>query len=169
MYDVIIIGSGPAGITAALYAIKNKLNALVLSKSFGSYLQSETDIFKVVEIHKFFELGIKEGKIDFQNNQEVINLEKNIVSFSVECKGGKTFYSKTIIIAIGEGETEFDLLTHKDAQGKIKVDSVMSTNISGIFAAGEVLSMSGKDFLINSAQGAQAVLSAVKFLHQNQR
>ena len=132
-------------------------------------MQSELDIFKVAEIHKFFELAVKKDEIDFQNNQEVISLEKNIISFSVECKSGKSYYGKSVIIATGKGETGFDLLTHKDPDGKIKVNSVMATNIAGIFAAGEVQSMSTQDFLINSAQGAQATISAMKFLHQQKR
>ncbi|HLD57912.1 MAG TPA: FAD-dependent oxidoreductase, partial [archaeon] len=35
MYDLIIIGAGPAGISAALYAARQKLNFLVLTKDIG--------------------------------------------------------------------------------------------------------------------------------------
>ena len=35
MYDLIIIGAGPAGITAAIYAVRKRLNVLVISKDIG--------------------------------------------------------------------------------------------------------------------------------------
>ena len=34
MYDLIIIGGGPAGITAGIYAARKKLNTLLISKDF---------------------------------------------------------------------------------------------------------------------------------------
>ncbi len=35
IYDLIIIGSGPAGLTAAIYAARKKMNTLVLTKKIG--------------------------------------------------------------------------------------------------------------------------------------
>ena len=35
MYDLIIIGGGPAGTTAAVYAARKRLNTLLLSKDLG--------------------------------------------------------------------------------------------------------------------------------------
>jgi len=35
MYDLMIIGSGPAGMTAAVYAARKRLNTLLLSKDVG--------------------------------------------------------------------------------------------------------------------------------------
>ena len=35
MYDLIIIGGGPAGLTAAVYAIRKRLNVLLISKDLG--------------------------------------------------------------------------------------------------------------------------------------
>lgn len=37
MYDVIVIGSGPAGITAAIYSKRRNLSILVISKGMAHY------------------------------------------------------------------------------------------------------------------------------------
>ena len=41
MYDVIVIGSGPAGITAAIYAKRRNLSILVISKGNGTLQKAE--------------------------------------------------------------------------------------------------------------------------------
>jgi len=38
LYDLIIIGGGPAGITAGIYAARQKLNSLLITKSFGGQM-----------------------------------------------------------------------------------------------------------------------------------
>ena len=38
VYDLIIIGGGPAGITAGIYAARQKLNTLLITKSFGGQI-----------------------------------------------------------------------------------------------------------------------------------
>ena len=35
IYDLIIIGAGPAGITASIYAARKRLNFMVISKNVG--------------------------------------------------------------------------------------------------------------------------------------
>jgi len=37
-YDLIIIGGGPAGVTAGIYAARQKLKTLLLTKSFGGQM-----------------------------------------------------------------------------------------------------------------------------------
>ena len=38
MYDLIIIGGGPAGITAGIYAARQKINTLLITKDFGGQI-----------------------------------------------------------------------------------------------------------------------------------
>ena len=52
MYDVIIVGSGPAGISAAIYAKRRKLSVLVISKGKGA-------LGKTKNIEKFFYINLK--------------------------------------------------------------------------------------------------------------
>lgn len=44
MYDLIIIGAGPAGITASVYASRKKMNTLVITKDIGGQAASSGDI-----------------------------------------------------------------------------------------------------------------------------
>ena len=81
MYDVIVIGSGPAGITAAIYAKRRNLSILVISKGNGALQKAE----KIDNYYGFengisgkelYENGIKQAKnlgIDFIED-EVINI-----------------------------------------------------------------------------------------------
>ena len=38
MYDLVIIGGGPAGMTAGIYSVRQKLNTLVITKEFGGQM-----------------------------------------------------------------------------------------------------------------------------------
>ena len=44
MYDLMIIGAGPAGMTAAVYAARKKLNTILLSKDVGGQVTMHTNI-----------------------------------------------------------------------------------------------------------------------------
>jgi thioredoxin reductase (NADPH) len=168
MYDVVIIGAGPAGMTAGVYAAKNKLKALVVAKIIPEHSSDSLGLLSYENLKKEFENEIKTNGefLELQSGREVVSLEKNVVSFSVEIKSGGLYYCKCVIVAIGGAETIFDLITYKE-QGKIKVDSGMKTNIPGIFAAGDVTASSIQDVLVSAGQGAQAALSALRFLKQN--
>lgn len=44
MYDLIIIGGGPAGITAGIYAARKKINTLLITKEWGGQITQASDI-----------------------------------------------------------------------------------------------------------------------------
>ena len=52
VYDLIIIGAGPAGLTAAIYATRKKLNALVLTKRIGGQVDHDVENYP-----GFFKVG----------------------------------------------------------------------------------------------------------------
>ncbi len=172
MYDLIIIGAGPAGLSAGIYSAKNKIKTLVLAKEFSALeVKDNAGLITYKGIKEKFEAEISKNPefLKLELGQEVVALEKNIVSFSVEVKSGTLYYCKAVIIAAGkkvsgESETDFELLTLKDQEGEIKVGTDMKTNISGIFAAGGVVSSPFTDVLISAGEGAKAAISANSFL-----
>lgn len=120
IYDLIIIGAGPAGITAAIYAARKGLKFLVLSQDVGgqvtksSIVENYTGYQEITgeELARKFEEHLKEFKFDFKET-EVTNVQKGKDGFLVETEHEK-FKSKTVIIATGakprllnvEGENE---------------------------------------------------------------
>lgn len=123
MYDLIIIGGGPAGITAGIYAARQKLKTLLITKSFGGQIAIKTveienypgfEKISATDLIKNFENHLRKFEIDIKMNS-VIKIEKNGNFFSVLIKDGQLFQAKTIIITSGAdrrplkvpGEKEF--------------------------------------------------------------
>jgi thioredoxin reductase len=177
MFDVIIIGSGPAGMTAAIVAARNKLKTLVLTKDFGGNAaqgdspENSTDfsLFTEEDLVLKFKQQLNSSKdfLELKFGVEVEGIEKNIVSFSVTTKENKIYYSKSIIIAtIDDSSNDFDHLTDKDGFGKIKVTASMETSILGIFAAGGTINASEEQALIAAGEGAKAAMTASDYLNR---
>ena len=107
MYDVIIIGAGPAGISASLYTQRANLNTLVLYKKDNTSLIKTSKIEnyygfeKGIDGRKIYENGIKQA----QNigvkllEEEVIKISKEN-NFKIETLNN-SFESKAVIIATG--------------------------------------------------------------------
>ena len=123
MYDVIVIGSGPAGITAAIYSKRRNLSILVISKGNGALQKAE----KIDNYYGFengisgkdlYENGIKQAKnlgIDFIED-EVINIEY-INYFNVETVNSK-YESKSVILATGASRNVPNIKGIKEFEGK---------------------------------------------------
>ncbi len=117
MYDVIIIGSGPAGLSAAIYAQRARLEALVLEKqpmSGGQILNTyEVDNYPGLPGLGGFELGMKlrehadamEAKF-VQSN--VTAVEKMTEGYRIVTKK-ETFETKTVIFATGASYRKLDV------------------------------------------------------------
>ncbi len=110
MYDVIIVGSGPAGLAAAIYAARAKLKMLVLEKapmSGGQIINTyEVDNYPGIPQINGFDLAVK-----FREHCEKLGtefLEGEAVSFELEGEikkvildDNRQFQTKTIILAMG--------------------------------------------------------------------
>lgn len=122
-YDLIIIGGGPAGMTAGIYSVRQKLKTLVITKEFGGQMgHKAVDIENYPGFEKIsgfeliakFEDQLKHKGIEVLSD-EVSELKKENGFFSVLTKEGKIIQSKTVIIATGseprklnvKGEEEF--------------------------------------------------------------
>lgn len=109
MYDVIIIGSGPAGLTAAIYGQRAKLNVLMIEKqpmSGGQILNTyEVDNYPGLPGIGGFDLGTKLRAHADALGMQVVTGDVVSVDFSGKVKqvvtGDGTYESRTVIIATG--------------------------------------------------------------------
>lgn len=116
-YDLVIIGAGPAGLTAAIYAKRALLKCLILEKSLaGGKLNKTADVdnypgftsIKGPELAEKMTEHTKYYEIDWQQ-EEVLKLEKKEKEFIVKTSTGNTFNSKSVIIASGAVEKELGI------------------------------------------------------------
>lgn len=108
MYDLIIVGGGPAGLTAAIYAIRKRLKVLLISKDLGGKTNYHLDLPNVenyqvirgVEVVNKFKSELE--YLDFAHHMEQVEkIEKDDDGFMVYTNGGGELKAKAVIIATG--------------------------------------------------------------------
>lgn len=124
MYDLIIVGGGPAGLTAAIYAIRKRLNVLLLTKDFGGKTNfrlalpwiQEYQVVRGLEVVNKFRSELE--YLDFARNlDDVRKISRKNGNFEIATKGGSELEAKAVIIATGAkqvrlgvpGEKEFTM------------------------------------------------------------
>jgi alkyl hydroperoxide reductase subunit F len=122
IYDTIIIGAGPAGFTAGIYAARREMKALIIGKESGGQLIWAADIenypgfsqIQNTELIKKMEDHVKGLGVEIKN-LEVNSIEKKEDGNFFLYAGKEKYEAKTVIIAIGltprrlaiPGEVEF--------------------------------------------------------------
>ncbi len=122
-YDVVIIGAGPAGMSAGLYAARDGLKTVIISKDIGGTTNSILLLENWpgfsgtgAELMKKFYEQLKEYKIDFIM-QDVEKIKKEKEGFCIETKKQK-IYSKSVIIASGTKRRKLNVPGEKELTGK---------------------------------------------------
>lgn len=125
MYDVIIIGAGPAGISAGLYAKRANLNVLIIYKEQAGLEKAEQienyyGFENGITGKELYETGIRQAQnlgIDIKR-EEVINIqmeEKN--EYKIITENG-TYISKAVIFATGNKKNVPKIKGIKDFEGR---------------------------------------------------
>lgn len=121
-FDVLVIGGGPAGASAAVYAARKGIRTGIISERFGGQILDTATIENFISVTKTqgpslaasLEEHVKQYDVDIMNLQRAKRLEKKDL-IEVELENGAVVKSKTVIISTGArwrnvgvpGEKEF--------------------------------------------------------------
>lgn len=184
MYDLIIIGAGPAGLSAAVYAARAELDFIVIEGSMmqGGQVLTTYDVDNYLGLlgiggfdmgMKFAEHAKKLGVTFVTENVISMEIQKNVKSVKTD---KNTYETKTIIIATGAvhkkagipGEAEFTgkgvsyCATCDGAFFKNKVTAVVGGGDVAVEDALYLSRMCGKVYLIHRRDEFRAAKSLVK-------
>ena len=117
MFDLAILGGGPAGVSGAVYAARKKLKTVFITKEFGGQSVVSEGIENWIgdknipgsELAKKFEEHVRnyEDDIDIHEGEWIKNVTKIEGGFEVETDKG-SYQSKTILIGTGSHRRRLD-------------------------------------------------------------
>ncbi|MEY3791794.1 MAG: alkyl hydroperoxide reductase, F52a subunit, FAD/NAD(P)-binding, partial [Pseudomonadota bacterium] len=127
-YDVLIIGGGPAGASAAIYSARKGIRTGIVSERFGGQVMDTLGIENFISVKATegpklvtaLEEHVKEYEVDIMNLQRAKSVQKNDLDslFEIELENGGKLKSKSVIVATGARWKELNVPGEKEFKGK---------------------------------------------------
>lgn len=126
IYDLIIIGGGPAGVSAGIYAARQKLDTLLITKNFGGQMAKKAvnienypgmGEISGMELIQKFEKHLKKNDIKIKM-ESVSKVKKTGNTFSVTTRDREEQKSRAVIIASGSDPRPLEIPGEKKYIGK---------------------------------------------------
>lgn len=171
--DVVIVGSGPAGLSAAVYAARAGLSFLVLEANYASGGQ----VLNTYEVDNYlgfygvngFDLGMKFREhaeklgAQFVNKKvSAINIEETLKE--IVCEDGTSYHTKNVILATGAVSTRLNVPGEEEFKGKGV--SYCATCDGNFFRGKTVAVIGGGDTALEDAVYLARICEKVYVIHR---
>lgn len=121
MYDIIVVGGGPAGLTTTIYAIRKRLNVLLVSRDLGGKTNFHLELPGVEDYQVIRGLEVV-GKfraeleyLDFARHMEPVErVTRHHEAFAIHTKGGGELLAKTVVVASGTQQQRLNVPGEKE-------------------------------------------------------
>jgi len=126
MHELIVIGGGPAGMTAAVYAARKRLDAVLISKDLGGQPMWAGRIENYMgyqyiegfELMSKFEEQVKQFPLEQKIGPQAISVIRIDGGFGVTTDGGEKFQAKAVIVASGKRPRQLGVPGEEQFKGK---------------------------------------------------
>lgn len=176
MYDLAIIGGGPAGCSAGVYAARKLLKSVLITEAFGGQSIDSADVQNWIgtphisgpDLAKAFETHVRAyagDVVDIVTGTRVTKVEKTGEHFTVTTSAGKTFETKTVLVTTGGQRRKLqapgaDLFEHKGL-------TYCATCDGPLFAGQDVVVVGGGNAAFETAAQLLAYSKSVTLLSRS--
>jgi len=121
MYDLIVVGGGPAGLTTTMYAIRKRINVLLVSRDLGGKTNyklglpwiKDYQVIHGLEVVNKFRSELE--YLDFARHMEPVDeIKKDEGGFLVLTRGGGELKTKAVIVATGAKQLRLKIPGEKE-------------------------------------------------------
>ncbi len=125
-YDVIIIGGGPAAMTAAVYASRKMMNLAIITKDFGGQVRETSEIenwigfqnINAKDLADSFEDHVKSFDVPVCLNCDVAEIKKEDNIFRIITDNGQGYSGHSVIFATGKRHRPLGIPGEKELVGR---------------------------------------------------
>lgn len=125
-YDVLVVGGGPAGSAAAIYAARKGIRTGVIAERFGGQVMDTLGIENFISVEhtegpklvQALEQHVKSYEVDIMNLQRATALRKSGNGIELELANGAVLKSKSVILSTGARWREMNVPGEQEYRGK---------------------------------------------------
>ena len=126
IYDVAVLGAGPAGMTAAIYSARKNLKTIMIAYDNGGQVGTTYEIgnypgFQMItgpDLVEMFAAHLKEYEIEIMLGEKVSNIDIENKCKQIYTESGQRICAKVVIVATGAFKRKLNIPGEKELSGK---------------------------------------------------
>ncbi len=160
IYDLIIIGAGPAGLTASIYASRYKIKHLIIGEIPGGLITEAHSVCNFpgeneisgFELMEKMQKHVKDLGAEILSMEKVLEIKKEDDLFEIKTESKKTFLAKKILLATGTKHRKLNIKNEEKYLGR------------GLAYCATCDAMFFKDKIVGVVGGGNSALTAALYL-----